>query len=76
MPDCNACKDNRVPDVPYIFHEAEMYRAERCVRRLWILCMALIAALLLTNLAWAVHVFNAAADVPQGIPAVYDSVSG
>lgn len=59
MPDCNACKDNRTPSVPYILHESEMFRAERCFRRLWLLCVALIMALLLSNLAWAVHVFNA-----------------
>lgn len=44
--------DSKVPDVPYIIHEAEMARQERTIRRLWILCVIIFAALIITNGAW------------------------
>lgn len=34
------------PDVPYIVHEGEMVRLERANRRLWVLCTALVCALI------------------------------
>ena len=41
---CETCKNKpTTPDsVPYIFHESEMARAERTVRRLWITNLILI----------------------------------
>ena len=38
--------------VPYIVHEGEMARMERMNRRLWIVILVLIAALIVTNAAW------------------------
>lgn len=38
--------------VPYIVHEGEMARMERMNRRLWIVILILIAALIVTNAAW------------------------
>ena len=38
--------------VPYIVHEGEMVRMERMNRRLWIVILVLIAALIVTNAAW------------------------
>ena len=38
--------------IPYIVHEAEMARAERMQRRLWILCLIIFLALVGTNAGW------------------------
>jgi hypothetical protein len=52
--DCNTCKEKKkaVEPVPYIAHEAEMARMERANKRLWIVVIILIAALILSNAAW------------------------
>lgn len=42
-------------DVPYIVYESEMARAERRDKRQWVIIIALIAALLLTNIGWLVY---------------------
>ena len=39
-------------EVPYIVHEADMARQERTIKRLWILCILLIALLVVTNAGW------------------------
>jgi hypothetical protein len=54
MPDCKSCKENRqnVEPVPYIVHESAMARQERNNKRLWVVVIILIAALILTNAAW------------------------
>lgn len=54
MPDCNACKENRLKSepVPYIVHEAAMARFERTIKRLWLLAIVAVALLVATNLAW------------------------
>ena len=41
-------------EVPYIAHEAELFRAERTQRRLWIIVIFLTTALILTNGAWII----------------------
>lgn len=38
--------------IPYIAHEADMTRMERTNRRLWILAIVLIVALIGTNAGW------------------------
>lgn len=38
--------------IPYIVHESDMARMERTNRRVWILCIILIAMLLGTNAGW------------------------
>lgn len=38
--------------IPYIVHESEMARQERTVKRLWILCIIMFVALVVTNVAW------------------------
>ena len=45
-------KINTEINVPYIVHEGEMARMERMNRRLWIVVLVLIAALIVTNAAW------------------------
>lgn len=54
MPDCNACKENRLKSepVPYIVHEAAMARFERTIKRLWLLALVAVALLVATNCAW------------------------
>lgn len=47
--------------IPYICHEGDMARAERTIRRLWILCILLVVLLVGTNLAW-IHYENQFAD--------------
>ena len=57
MPDCKSCKDARrvVEHVPYIIHEGNMARMERTIKRLWILCIVLVAVIVGTNAAWLWH---------------------
>ena len=63
MPDCQRCHDDRTPaEIPYFVHEAEMYRMERVNCRLFVACMLLLTALILSNLSWAMHDHHATAD--------------
>lgn len=41
-----------LPDVPYLVHEQDMARQERTIKRVWILCIILIIALIGTNAGW------------------------
>ena len=41
--------------IPYFCHEGDMARAERTIKRLWILCIILIILLVGTNIAWIVY---------------------
>lgn len=41
--------------VPYIVHEAELARAERRDKRQWIIIIALIVSLVVTNVAWLLY---------------------
>lgn len=43
---------SEIKDVPYMVHEDAMIRSERHIRRLWILCILLVALLVGTNGAW------------------------
>lgn len=54
MADCNTCKEKKksLEPVPYIVHESAMARQERNNKRLWIVVIILIAALILSNAAW------------------------
>ena len=38
--------------IPYFCHEGDMARAERTIKRLWILCILLIILLVGTNAGW------------------------
>lgn len=38
--------------IPYFCHEGDMARAERTIKRLWILCILLIVLFVGSNLAW------------------------
>ena len=41
--------------IPYIVYEGTMARFERIIRRLWIVCIILILALLGTNAGWLIY---------------------
>ena len=54
MADCKKCETKTIEadSVPYVVHEAEMARAERTAKRLWITILILIFLLVGTNAAW------------------------
>ncbi len=39
-------------DVPYIAHESAQARQERTIKRLWILCIIMFVALVISNGVW------------------------
>ena len=51
---CNNCVGENV-SVPYVVHESAMARSERHNKRLWIVILVLIGALIGTNLAWIMY---------------------
>ena len=55
--DCNSCKEKKknADPVPYIVHESAMARQERTNKRLWVVVIILIAALILSNAAWVYY---------------------
>lgn len=38
--------------IPYFVHEGEVARLERTIKRLWILCIVIFVAFVLSNAAW------------------------
>lgn len=42
-------------NIPFVAHEADMTRMERINRRVWILCIILVVALLGTNAGWLIY---------------------
>lgn len=53
---CNNCNaENQNVNVPYVVHESAMARSERHNKRLWIVILVLIGALIGTNLAWIIY---------------------
>ena len=53
---CNGCgTENANVTVPYVVHESAMARSERHNKRLWIVILVLIGALIGTNLAWIIY---------------------
>lgn len=60
---CNNCRtvsneenNERINvSVPYVAHESAMARSERHNKRLWIVILVLIGALIGTNLAWIIY---------------------
>ena len=51
---CTDCKEHQreTAPVPYTVHEGDMARSERSNKRLWIIVILLILALIATNAAW------------------------
>ena len=52
--DCEACKRDR-NQVSYIIHESDMARQERTIKRLWILLILMLFALVGSNAAWIIY---------------------
>lgn len=52
---CNACGSGSKGTISQAAYECAMARADRQNRRMWILALVLIAALVLSNLAWAIY---------------------
>ena len=53
---CNHCETDKNPDnLPYVAHEIAMAQSERNIKRLWIIILVLIVALIGTNLAWIIY---------------------
>ena len=48
-------ENEEVKVIPWIAHEAEMTRFERAYRRVWILCIIIFVALVLTNAGWILY---------------------
>ena len=48
-------KDEKQAMVPYFLHESEMARLERMVKRMWILCIIMFLALVITNAGWVYY---------------------
>ena len=46
---------NSDKNIPYIAFESELARQERQTKRLWIICIILIACLVLTNVGWIIY---------------------
>ena len=51
---CETCRERKT-EVPYIMHESAMARHERTIKRLWILLIILVLALVGSNLAWVMY---------------------
>lgn len=58
---CDGCKnkiyteEEKIMTVPYIAHQSAVARQERQMRRMWIVILVLICALIGTNLAWIIY---------------------
>lgn len=42
-------------EVPFIVHEGEVARLERVIKRLWIMCIIIFTALVLSNGLWTYY---------------------
>ena len=49
-------KEYSMENISYFAHEAEMAKAERTQRRLWVASLVLSVALVATNAAWVIHI--------------------
>lgn len=48
-------EEHKSAQVPYFVHEGEMCRAERTQKRLWVVLIILIIALIGTNAGWIIY---------------------
>lgn len=48
-------EEHKSAQVPYFVHEGEMCRAERMQKRLWVVIIILIIALIGTNAGWIIY---------------------
>ena len=53
---CNSCEtESRKTSIPYVAYESAMARSDQNSKRMWIVILVLILALIGTNLAWIVY---------------------
>lgn len=52
MADCNGIGCNNQATKTHFGYEAAVALAERTIKRLWIMCILLLAALIISNIAW------------------------
>jgi ABC-type phosphate transport system permease subunit len=53
---CNGCSiENKGTNIPFVVYQATAARQERQIRRMWIVVLLLICALIGTNLAWIIY---------------------
>ena len=53
---CNSCEtESRKTSIPYVEYESAMARSDQNSKRMWIVILVLILALIGTNLAWIVY---------------------
>ncbi len=69
MSECNRCT------VPYAAHEAALARQARSFRRLWIVCIILIIALVATNVAWIMYESQSVQNVKRICYKQWDKVT-
>lgn len=48
-------EDNKIITIPYVVYETQQERSDKQHKRLWILCIILIIALIASNLAWIIY---------------------
>ena len=61
--------------VPYIVYEGEMARGERTIKRLWVLCIVIFLAFVISNCAWIVYE-SSYEDVTQEVEQEVDTGEG
>lgn len=65
----------QIPPIPYMAHEEDMTRMERTIRRLWILAIILIVALIGTNAGW-IYYENQFQDISTSVEQEVDTGEG
>lgn len=55
MADCNGVGCNNQATKTHFGYEAAVALAERTIKRLWIMCILLLAALIISNVAWIIY---------------------
>jgi hypothetical protein len=53
---CNNCgAENKNTNVPFVVYQATAARQERQIKRMWIVVLVLIVALIASNIAWIIY---------------------
>ena len=53
---CNNCgAENKTTNVPFVVYQATAARQERQIKRMWIVVLVLIVALIASNVAWIIY---------------------
>jgi hypothetical protein len=53
---CNGCEtENKNTNVPFVVYQATAARQERQIKRMWVVVLVLIVALIASNIAWIIY---------------------